>query len=403
MSMSTEDWADWYAGPEEQDEVVSDSAQPKKRVKYRRWNIPAQDLNTLEELYLKDQFPSVDTRRALADDLKVAPKRVQVWFQNKRQRAIKLEGSSEVPKVKHTLQQSDVFHTDEVEDQQEKHFPALHRSEGAASILMLQPERGGAEAQSSSSVPCRWPELPSAPPLYMMSRLHPGSSASLPNLPSEMPIWDALQRPFTLEDVSAEPASAPTAAPLSIESQMSSSMPPGMSQSQVFALARYAQLMMMYSHGMQPWGASRHNDPSAAYASMTAPGASTAAGGGGFSPQGDAMTQAVLQAMAASAPLPRPRENAELQAENAGLQASNKRLWSENARLQDDQRNNAGLQPDLASHGRERDRASSPSSHASSRAIEWEFLVDGAMDEMDAMEEQLLKSSEQQQQQQQQQ
>ena len=97
------------------------------------------------------------------------------------------------------------------------------------------------------------------------------------------------------------------------------------------------------------------------------------------------------------------RENAELQAENAGLQASNKRLWSENARLQDDQRNNAGLQPDLASapsHGRERDRASSPSSHASSRAIEWEFLVDGAMDEMDAMEEQHLKSSEQQQQQQ---
>jgi hypothetical protein len=217
-----------------------------------------------------------------------------------------------------------------------------------------------------------------------------------------MPIWDALQRPFTLEDVSAEPASAPTAASLSIESQMSSSMPPGMSQSQVFALARYAQLMMMYSQGMQPWGASRHNDPSAAYAPMTAPGASTAAGGGGFSPQGDAMTQAVLQAMAASAPLPRPRENAELQAENAGLQASNKRLWSENARLQDDQRNNAGLQPDLASHGRERDRASSPSSHASSRAIEWEFLVDGAMDEMDAMEEQLLKSSEQQQQQQQQ-
>ena len=40
----------------------------------------------LETAYANDKFPSIETRKALAADLKVKPRQVQVWFQNKRQR-----------------------------------------------------------------------------------------------------------------------------------------------------------------------------------------------------------------------------------------------------------------------------------------------------------------------------
>jgi len=66
---------------------------PRKRKKYTRWNIPQEALSVLEEMYWKDKFPSVETRKALAEDLKVTPRQVQRWFQNKRQRAIKRYGS----------------------------------------------------------------------------------------------------------------------------------------------------------------------------------------------------------------------------------------------------------------------------------------------------------------------
>ena len=40
----------------------------------------------LETASAKDKFSSIETRKALAADLKVKPQQVQVWFQNKRQR-----------------------------------------------------------------------------------------------------------------------------------------------------------------------------------------------------------------------------------------------------------------------------------------------------------------------------
>ena len=42
---------------------------PRKRKKYTRWNIPQEALSVLEEMYWKDKFPSVETRKALAEDL----------------------------------------------------------------------------------------------------------------------------------------------------------------------------------------------------------------------------------------------------------------------------------------------------------------------------------------------
>jgi len=63
---------------------------PKKRKgKSTRWNIPKHALTTLEQVFTRDKFPTVDTRKNLASELKVTPRQVQVWFQNKRQRSLK--------------------------------------------------------------------------------------------------------------------------------------------------------------------------------------------------------------------------------------------------------------------------------------------------------------------------
>ena len=61
----------------------------KAKGKATRWNIPPHALQILEKVFQDDKFPSVETRRTLAGDLKVTPRQVQVWFQNKRQRSVK--------------------------------------------------------------------------------------------------------------------------------------------------------------------------------------------------------------------------------------------------------------------------------------------------------------------------
>ena len=67
-----------------------DGHQPRKRKgKTTRWNIPKHALARLEKVFIEDKFPSVDTRKNLAAELKVRPRQVQVWFQNKRQRSTK--------------------------------------------------------------------------------------------------------------------------------------------------------------------------------------------------------------------------------------------------------------------------------------------------------------------------
>lgn len=64
----------------------------KRKGKSTRWNIPSNALSMLEQVFAKDKFPSVETRKKIAADLKVTPRQVQVWFQNKRQRSTKPPG-----------------------------------------------------------------------------------------------------------------------------------------------------------------------------------------------------------------------------------------------------------------------------------------------------------------------
>ncbi|EOD32511.1 hypothetical protein EMIHUDRAFT_468007 [Emiliania huxleyi CCMP1516] len=81
-------------GVVELDSPGDDAGPAKKRKgKTTRWNIPKHALQTLEQVFKDDKFPSVETRKNLAAELRVTPRQVQVWFQNKRQRS----GAKPVP------------------------------------------------------------------------------------------------------------------------------------------------------------------------------------------------------------------------------------------------------------------------------------------------------------------
>jgi len=54
--------------------------------KVPRWNISKKALEVLEEIFRLEKFPSAEMRRRLAADFGVAPRQVQFWFQNRRQR-----------------------------------------------------------------------------------------------------------------------------------------------------------------------------------------------------------------------------------------------------------------------------------------------------------------------------
>ena len=55
----------------------------------KRWRIPPNGTHLLECVYAQTPCPSGETRDALAQQLGATPRQVQVWFQNKRQRALK--------------------------------------------------------------------------------------------------------------------------------------------------------------------------------------------------------------------------------------------------------------------------------------------------------------------------
>ena len=51
-----------------------------------RWKIDGDDKKMLEQEFLRKRFPSPRSKKRMADQLNVEPRRIQVWFQNRRQR-----------------------------------------------------------------------------------------------------------------------------------------------------------------------------------------------------------------------------------------------------------------------------------------------------------------------------
>jgi len=65
--------------PSEEGEEKEKTPQPKKRQR-----TSPEQLEILERVYEQERLPGLDLRKELAQKLKMTPRRVQVWFQNKR-------------------------------------------------------------------------------------------------------------------------------------------------------------------------------------------------------------------------------------------------------------------------------------------------------------------------------
>jgi len=63
--------------------ATSDKSENNPQPKKRQRTSPEQ-LEILEQVYLQERLPGLDLRKELAQKLKMTPRRVQVWFQNKR-------------------------------------------------------------------------------------------------------------------------------------------------------------------------------------------------------------------------------------------------------------------------------------------------------------------------------
>ena len=62
-----------------------------------RWRIDRSQRGMLEKAFQAKRFPSPETKKRLADSLNVDVRRIQVWFQNRRQRLKPLDEEPSSP------------------------------------------------------------------------------------------------------------------------------------------------------------------------------------------------------------------------------------------------------------------------------------------------------------------
>lgn len=63
--------------------------QPQENGKRARVSFSPHEIRVMEEVYKVESVPSLETRLELAQKLSIPPRRIQVWFQNKRARSKK--------------------------------------------------------------------------------------------------------------------------------------------------------------------------------------------------------------------------------------------------------------------------------------------------------------------------
>jgi len=122
----------------------------RKKVR-KRWAIPAEALAVLHATYLLDKLPSCATRNELAERLKVTPRQITVWFQNKRQRSV---GGLE---VEPTMLQEEAFVT---EQDDFRSPPIMHNTPPVGDTyhaplpIIPLPPTSAAKARGSTAVGC---------------------------------------------------------------------------------------------------------------------------------------------------------------------------------------------------------------------------------------------------------
>ena len=72
---------------------------PERDGNSTRWKIDGDDKRMLEQEFLRKRFPSPRSKKRMADALNVEPRRIQVWFQNRRQREKGPEDEDEAAKM----------------------------------------------------------------------------------------------------------------------------------------------------------------------------------------------------------------------------------------------------------------------------------------------------------------
>ncbi|KAJ9048626.1 hypothetical protein DSO57_1033088 [Entomophthora muscae] len=58
---------------------------PEAPQRQSRWKANTHQLNVLNQVFINNPFPSKDTRLLLSTSLKMHPRTLQIWFQNRRQ------------------------------------------------------------------------------------------------------------------------------------------------------------------------------------------------------------------------------------------------------------------------------------------------------------------------------
>ena len=89
--------------------VADDGGSKKRKGETGRWIITEHARNRLEEIFKDNRFPSLETRKNLAEQLSVTPRQVQVWFQNKRQRPGMSVGAKPGPKPREPSASTDMW------------------------------------------------------------------------------------------------------------------------------------------------------------------------------------------------------------------------------------------------------------------------------------------------------